>query len=107
MRARQKLEDLVDAFAARALISATGAPSSLRELAQIQLAAATAQIVGHVQDDQRGQAQARIGAASIRWRARLVESRTSSTASGLGVPARLPCSTSWATCSSSERGCRL
>ena len=46
---------------ARALISATGAPSSCGELAQIQVAVATAQIVGHVQDDQRGQTQRQNG----------------------------------------------
>ena len=75
---------------------------------RIHVAAAPAQIVGHVQDHQRRQAQARIGAASIRWRLRLVESRISSDGvRRLGRPGILPCSTSCETCSSSERGDRL
>ena len=54
----QKVEDLRRCLRpARALISATGAPSSSRELPQIQLAAAAAQIVRHIEDDQRGQAE--------------------------------------------------
>ena len=54
-----------------------------------------------------GTPSARIGAASIRWRPRLVESSTSRMASGLGRVRPRPVSTSCATCSSSERGERL
>ena len=79
---------------ARALISATGAPSSLRELAQIELAAAAAQIVGHVQDDQRGQAerQNRRGQHQVARQVGGIQDQQHGF--GLGVPARLPCSTS-------------
>ena len=48
-----------------------------------------------------------IGAASTRWRPRLVPSRISRIASGLATPGMVPISTSCVTCSSSERGARL
>ena len=55
--AGQKIEDLVDVFAAARADQRHRRAEFVRELAQIQFAAAIAQIVGHVQDDQRGQAQ--------------------------------------------------
>ena len=51
-----------------------------------------------------GMPSASTGAASISCRVRCRESRTSRTASGLGVPGILPFSTSTATLASSEYG---
>ena len=54
-----------------------------------------------------GRPRSRIGAASSRWRPRLVESRISKTPSGRGTPGRDPLSTSCVICSSSDRAARL
>ena len=51
-----------------------------------------------------GRPRASTGAASMSWRVRCRESRTSRTASGLGVPGILPRSTSMETRASSEYG---
>ena len=91
----------------RALTSATGAPNSAASLCKSTWPPRLRKSSAMLRITRVGRPSARIGAASIRWRPILVESSTSSTASGLGVSARCPVSTSCATCSSSERGERL
>ena len=54
-----------------------------------------------------GSPRAITGAASDRWRVRLVASSTSKTASGRGIPSIVPFNTLTATRSSSEYGLRL
>jgi class 3 adenylate cyclase len=63
---REEVENLVDPFAGDALMRATGAPSCAESAARIDDAAAGSQVVGHVQDHERRDTQARIGAASMR-----------------------------------------
>ena len=73
-----------------ALMSATGTPSSAESFFRSRLPSRARRSSAIFRMIRVGNPSARIGAANIRWRERLVESSTSSTASGLGVPARLP-----------------
>ena len=59
--AGQKLENLIDVFTGAGADQRYRRAQFVRELAEIQFAAAIAQIVRHVQDDQRGQAQRQNG----------------------------------------------
>ena len=106
-RAFHELEDFFDALTFGSADERNRRTQFAGQLGGVHLAAAAFEIVRHVQDHQRRQFQAEDGAASTRWRPRLVQSRIRSRASGLGMPGMAPARTSRVTCSSSERGFRL